>query len=78
MAIHEKLTRIPKHDLQQMGWNKATELVKVARKDGDNSRAALHQMVLHRAVKMHCVNQYLHEGLADLDQDSLHGIDHFL
>jgi hypothetical protein len=28
MAIHEKLTRIPKHDLQQVGWSKATELVK--------------------------------------------------
>jgi len=31
MAIHEKLTRIPKHELQQVGWSKATELVKVAR-----------------------------------------------
>jgi hypothetical protein len=35
MAIHEKLTRIPKHDLQQVGWSKATELVKVARRDGE-------------------------------------------
>ena len=35
MAIHEKLTRIPKHELQQVGWSKATELVKVARKDGE-------------------------------------------
>ena len=35
MAIHEKLTRIPKHDLQMVGWSKATELVKVARRDGD-------------------------------------------
>ena len=35
MAIHEKLTRIPKHELQQVGWCKATELVKVARKDGE-------------------------------------------
>src|SRR5580693_3847727 len=35
MAIHEKLSRIPKHDLQLVGWSKATELVKVARKDGD-------------------------------------------
>src|SRR5216683_5696811 len=36
MAIHEKLTRIPKHELQQVGWSKATELVKVARKDGES------------------------------------------
>ena len=35
MAIHEKLTRIPKRDLQLVGWSKATELVKVARKDGE-------------------------------------------
>jgi hypothetical protein len=35
MAIHEKLSRIPKHDLQLVGWSKATELVKVARKDGE-------------------------------------------
>src|ERR1700756_1117473 len=31
MAIHEKLTRIPKHELQLVGWTKATELAKVAR-----------------------------------------------
>jgi hypothetical protein len=35
MAIHEKLTRISKHELQQVGWSKATELVTVARKDGE-------------------------------------------
>jgi hypothetical protein len=35
MAIHEKLTRIPKHDLQLVGWSKATELVKVARRDDE-------------------------------------------
>jgi hypothetical protein len=35
IAIHENLTRIPKHELQQVGWSKATELVKVARKDGE-------------------------------------------
>ena len=33
MAIHENLTRIPKHELQKVGWSKATELVKVARRD---------------------------------------------
>src|ERR1700676_4375163 len=33
MAIHEQLPRIPKVDLQQVGWAKATELAKVARRD---------------------------------------------
>ena len=36
MAIHEKLTRIPKPHLRAVGWSKAAELVKVARKDGDS------------------------------------------
>ena len=35
MAIHEHLTRVPKPQLREMGWTKARELVKVARKDGD-------------------------------------------
>ncbi len=35
MAIHEHLTRIPKHELQKVGWSKAAELVKVARRDGE-------------------------------------------
>jgi hypothetical protein len=34
MAIHERLARIHKIDLQQVGWAKATELAKVARRDG--------------------------------------------
>jgi hypothetical protein len=38
MAIHEKLTRIPKHELQQVGWSKATELVKVAAQGWRNVR----------------------------------------
>ncbi len=33
MAIHETLTKIPKQQLREIGWSKATELVKVARKD---------------------------------------------
>ena len=49
MAIHEKLTRIPKHDLQQVGWSKATELVKVARKDGDSFDCATW---LHKAKEL--------------------------
>ena len=49
MAIHENLTRIPKHDLQQVGWSKATELVKVARRDGDQFDCATW---LHKAKEM--------------------------
>jgi len=36
MAIHEHLPRIPKADLKLMGWTKARELVKVARREGQN------------------------------------------
>ncbi len=35
MAIHEKLTQIPKQALREVGWSKAIELVKVARRDGE-------------------------------------------
>ena len=34
MAIHEHLPRISKPELKMVGWRKATELVKVARRDG--------------------------------------------
>jgi hypothetical protein len=34
MTIHEHLTRVSKLQLREMGWTKARELVKVARKDG--------------------------------------------
>ena len=34
MAIHEHLPKVPKPQLQEMGWTKARELVKVARRDG--------------------------------------------
>src|SRR5271168_2915842 len=34
MAIQEQLTRIPKEQLQAVGWSKAAELVKVVRRDG--------------------------------------------
>ena len=34
MAIHEHLPRIPKAELRSMGWTKARELAKVARRDG--------------------------------------------
>jgi hypothetical protein len=49
MAIHEKLTRIPKHELQLVGWSKATELVKVARKDGESFDCATW---LHKAKEL--------------------------
>ena len=39
MTIHEHLTRVPKPQLREMGWTKARELVKVARKDGARVRS---------------------------------------
>src|SRR5579863_706503 len=33
LAIHEHLTRVPKTQLREVGWTKARELVKVARRD---------------------------------------------
>ena len=35
MAIHEKLTKVPKQQLREIGWRKAAEMVKVARRDGE-------------------------------------------
>jgi len=35
MAIHENLTKVPKPQLREVGWSKAVELVKVARRDGE-------------------------------------------
>jgi hypothetical protein len=49
MAIHEKLARIPKHELQQVGWSRTTELVKVARKDGESFDCATW---LHKAKEL--------------------------
>jgi hypothetical protein len=40
MAIHEKLPRIPKRDLRQVGWSKAVELTRVAQKDGESFDSA--------------------------------------
>ena len=34
MAIHENLPRIPKPQLREVGWSKAAEMVKVARREG--------------------------------------------
>jgi hypothetical protein len=49
MAIHEQLPRIPKVDLQQVGWAKATELAKVARRDGQRFECATW---LHKAREL--------------------------
>jgi hypothetical protein len=49
MAIHEKLTRLPKQQLQKVGWSKAIELVKVARREGEDFDSATW---LHKAKEM--------------------------
>jgi hypothetical protein len=49
MAIHENLTRIPKQQLREVGWSKAAELVKVARRDGESFDCATW---LHKAKEM--------------------------
>src|SRR6202140_2053410 len=49
MAIHEQLPRIPKVELQQVGWAKATELAKVARRDGQRFDCATW---LHKAREL--------------------------
>jgi hypothetical protein len=36
MAIHENLTKVPKQQLKAMGWSKAVEMVKVARREGES------------------------------------------
>jgi hypothetical protein len=49
MAIHEQLPRQIRHDLRQVGWSKAAELAKVARRDGQEFDCATW---LHRAKKL--------------------------
>jgi hypothetical protein len=49
MAIHEHLPKIPKSDLKVVGWSKATELVKVARRDRDQFDCATW---LHKATEL--------------------------
>jgi hypothetical protein len=49
MAIHENLTRIPKQHLQEVGWSKATEMAKVARRDGSDFDCATW---LHKAKEL--------------------------
>ena len=49
MAIHENLKRVPKQQLREVGWSKAVELVKVARRDGEDFDCATW---LHKARKL--------------------------
>ena len=49
MAIHERLVRIPKPRLREVGWSKATELARVARKDNQNFDCATW---LHKAREL--------------------------
>ena len=49
MAIHENLAKVPKPRLKAMGWSKAAEMVKVARRDGDNFDCATW---LHKADEL--------------------------
>jgi len=49
MAIHENLTRIPKQHLREVGWTKATEMAKVARREGSEFDCATW---LHKAKEL--------------------------
>ncbi len=49
MAIHEHLPRIPKPELKLVGWTKAAELAKVARRDGQRFDSATW---LHKAREL--------------------------
>jgi|SRR6267142_3535945 len=49
MAIHENLMRTPKQQLREVGWSKATEFVKVARKNGERFDCATW---LHKAKEL--------------------------
>jgi hypothetical protein len=49
MAIHEHLTRVPKQHLREVGWSKATEMAKVARRDGTEFDCATW---LHKAKEL--------------------------
>jgi len=66
MAIHEKLTRIPKPQLREVGWSKAVELVKVARREGEDFDCA---------TWLHKANALPKEGFKDEVQRYLTGKD---
>jgi len=49
MAIHENLTKIPKRRLREIGWSKAVEMVRVARRDEERFDCATW---LHKAEEL--------------------------
>jgi len=49
MSIHEQLPKQARKDLKQVGWSKAAELAKVARRDGEHFDCATW---LHRAQEL--------------------------
>src|ERR1700693_6105111 len=49
MAIHENLTKVPKQRLRDIGWSKAVEMVKVARRDQERFDCATW---LHKAERL--------------------------
>ena len=49
MAIHENLMKVPKQQLREVGWSKAIELVKVAKRDGEEFDCATW---LHKAREL--------------------------
>ena len=49
MSIHEHLPKPIRHDLKQIGWSKAIELVKLARRDGQHFESATW---LHKAQSL--------------------------
>ena len=49
MSIHERLPKQLRHELRQVGWSKAAELAKVARRDGERFESATW---LHKANTM--------------------------
>jgi hypothetical protein len=65
MAIHEHLPRIPKPELRLMGWTKARELVKVARREGQgfdcapwvHKAGAMPKEEFQREVERHLTGQ---------------------
>ena len=64
MAIHENLTRIPKQQLREVGWSKAVELIKVARREGEDFDCA---------TWLHKANAMPKEGFKDKVQRHLTG-----
>ncbi len=49
MAIQENLTKVPKQQLKEIGWRKAAEMAKVARRDGQSFDCA---PWVHKAKEM--------------------------